>query len=644
MVVADTGRFRTIAERRAPMSARENRITSAEGIVFRDLNGNATMEPYENPTLSTEARVADLLMRMTLEEKAGLMMMFQVESTEHGGIVEGDGLFPNATSTLIYDKRMNHFNALQLPAPRYAARWSNSLQDMAADTRLGIPVTLYTDPRHSFSENIGAALAAGAFSKWPEALGFGAIGDAELVRQFADIARQEYLAVGLRGALHPQVDLATEPRWARQNGGFGQSAETAERFVRAYLRGFQGERLTSASVACMTKHFPGGGPQLDGEDPHFPYGREQVYPGNGFEYHLRPFRAAIEAGTAALMPYYGMPIGLTLPDGTPVEEVGFGFNRTMITTLLRERLGYDGIVCTDYGLVTDQHVAGLPFPARAWGVEDLPPLDRVAHVIDAGCDQLGGETCPELIVELVRAGRLSEERLDVSVRRLLKVKFDLGLFDDPYVDEDAAERIVGRADFVAAGKAAQRRSLTLLKNDGPDGTPLLPLRRGTRVYAPELDPATLAEHGVPVSSAAEADVAIVRLRAPYEPRNTLFLEAKFHAGGLDFDSHTLARVRELARAVPVVIDLYLDRPAILGTLAQDATAVVVNYGCAEEALLDVLFGAATPQGSLPFELPRSMAAVRSSRPDLPSDTEDPLFPYGFGLSYAEPEDSPRALA
>ena len=185
---------------------------------------------------------------------------------------------------------MNHFNALRLPGARAAARWSNLLQDLAAETRLGIPVTLYTDPRHSFSENMGAALAAGAFSQWPETLGFGAIDDPELVEQFADIARQEYLAVGIRGALHPQIDLATEPRWARAAGGFGQSAETAERLVAAYLRGFQGQRLTPASVACMTKHFPGGGPQRDGEDPHFPYGREQVYPGGGFEYHLRPFR------------------------------------------------------------------------------------------------------------------------------------------------------------------------------------------------------------------------------------------------------------------------------------------------------------------------------------------------------------------
>jgi beta-glucosidase len=608
-----------------------DRITSPEGIAFRDLNGNGIMEPYENPTLPAGERVADLLTRMTLEDKAGLMMMSILQTGRDGAIVEGGGLFPDATSTLVHGKRMNHFNALRLPGPRHAARWSNLLQDMAAETPLGIPVTLYTDPRHSFSENLGAALAAGTFSQWPEALGFGAIGDPELVARFADIARQEYLAVGIRGALHPQIDLATEPRWARAAGGFGQSAETAERLVSAYLRGFQGQRLTSSSVACMAKHFPGGGPQRDGEDPHFPYGREQVYPGGGFEYHLKPFRAAIKAGAAALMPYYGMPVGLTLPGGTAVEEVGFGFNRTIITTLLREQLGYDGVVCTDWGLITDQQVAGLPFPARAWGLEQLSRPDRVARVVEAGCDQFGGETCPELIVELVRSGRLAEQRLDVSVRRLLLVKFGLGLFDDPYVDEDGAELTVGRPDFVAAGQDAQRRSLTLLKNNGPRGEPLLPLARGTRVYAPDLGAEALRGYAVPVAGPAEADVTILRLRAPYEARNDYFLEAMFHAGRLDFDAGTLARVAELSRIAPVVLDLYLDRPAILGSLADDAAAIIVNYGCAENCLLDVLFGAAAPRGRLPFELPRSMAAVEESLPDLPAGTADPLYHHGFGL-------------
>ena len=264
------------------------------------------------------------------------------------------------------------------------------------------------------------------------------------------------------------ADLATEPRWARSMHTFGEDAELAGRLVAAYIRGFQGDQLGPESVACMTKHFPGGGPQRDGEDPHFPYGKDQIYPGDGFEYHLRVFEAAFEAGTAQIMPYYGRPVG------TPYEEVGFGYNRDVITGLLRGRYGFDGVVCTDWGLITDAPMPdGSVFEAKCWGVEELSAEDRLEKIIAAGCDQLGGEALPELLVELVRAGRISEARIDESVRRLLRDKFRLGLFDDPYVDPEEAERICGCAEFRSAGDRLQRRSAVLVTNDGT-----LPLAAG----------------------------------------------------------------------------------------------------------------------------------------------------------------------
>src|SRR4051794_2099414 len=410
------------------------------------------------------------------------------------------------------------------------------MQELAEQTPHGIPITFSSDPRHGFTQNVGMALAAGALSQWPEPLGLAAIGDPDLVERFADIARQEYLALGLRAALHPQVDLATEPRWARQGQTFGQDAETASAFVAAYLRGIQGDRLGPDGVACTTKHFPGGGPQADGEDPHFPYGREQVYPGGRFPEHLEPFRAAVAAGTSGLMPYYGMPVGLEL-DGEPVEEVGFAFNRQIVTGLLRERLGYDGVVLTDWGLVTDVEVFGKPFPAKAWGAEHLSPAERVAAILDAGCDQFGGETRTDLVLELLESGRLDEARVDESVRRILLVKFRLGLFDDPYVDEDDAERIVGAPEFRAAGHRSQAEAVTVLRNDG-----VLPVAAGTRLYVEGVDPQVAGRYGEVVADPAEADVAVVRLAAPFEPRNQYFLEAWTHQGSLDFPPDVVERV------------------------------------------------------------------------------------------------------
>lgn len=349
-------------------------------------------------------------------------------------------------------------------------------------------------------------------------------------------------------------------------------------------------------------------------------GREQVYPGGKFELHLAPFEDALAAGTRQMMPYYGMPVG------TEYEEVGFGFNKSVITGLLRQRYGFDGIVCTDWGLINDSEIFGQPFPARAWGVEELTPRERMKKVLDAGTDQFGGEDCPELLVALVADGEITEERLDVSARRLLREKFELGLFEDPFVDEDAADEVVGRAEFRAAGEQAQRASITVLTNQGA-----LPFAPGRRLYVEGIDSAVASAYGEVVATPAEADLAIIRLQAPFEERETMF-ENFFHAGSLDFDAEVVGHVREVAAVVPTVVDVLADRPPILTPLVDVAAAVTVNWGASGAALLDVLSGAAPAQGALPFDLPRSMAAVEASAPDVPFDTADPLFRFGHGLT------------
>ena len=575
--------------------------------------------PWLDTDLSVDERVQLLLDAMTIEEKAGLFFHTMIAI---GDLEEPNPVFATPSAReFLESKQMTHFNLLgAAPTGREIAAWQNALQRLAASTRLGIPVTLSTDPRHSFSENPGASILAGPFSQWPETLGLAATRDEELVERFADIARQEYTAVGLRVALHPQVDLATEPRWARQTATFGEDAELSGKLGAAYIRGFQGKSFGPGSVSTMTKHFPGGGPQKDGEDPHFPYGREQVYPGGEFELHLKPFEDALAAGTRQMMPYYGMPVG------TEYEEVGFGFNKSVITGLLRERYGFDGLVCTDWGLISDSEIFGQPFPARAWGVEDLTPRERMKKVLDAGADQFGGEANPELLLELVADGEITEARLDISARRILREKFELGLFENPYVDEDAADEIVGRADFRAAGEDAQRASITVLANDGA-----LPFARGAKLYVEGIDVAVAEKFADVVETPSEADLAIIRLQAPFEERATMF-ENFFHAGSLDFPDDVIAHVGEVAAVVPTVVDVLADRPPILTPLAEVAAAITVNWGASGAALLDVLSGAFPAQGRLPFDLPRSMAAVETSRPDVPFDTTDPLFRFGHGLS------------
>ncbi|GAA0423318.1 glycoside hydrolase family 3 protein [Leifsonia naganoensis] len=597
-----------------------------------DVTGAADELPvdptYRDASLPVEERVENLLGQMTLEEKAGLFFQTMISMSQDGGLAPADPMFGlPSNEEYVIGAGMTHFNVLgSAPTAELMAQWHNALQELAASTRLGIPVTISTDPRHSFSDNPLAGMMAGPFSSWPESIGLAATRDEGLVERFGDIARQEYTAVGIRVALHPQIDLATEPRWGRQVATFGEDPDLTSRLGAAYIRGFQGAALGPDSVATMTKHFPGGGPQLDGEDAHFAYGREQVYPGGQFELHLKPFEAAFEAGTSQIMPYYGMPVG------TEYEEVGFGFNKSVITGLLRERYGFDGIVCTDWGLISDSEIMGQPFPARAWGVEHLSPRERMKKVIEAGADQFGGEAVPDLLIDLVRSGEISEERIDVSARRLLREKFVLGLFDAPLVDVEKAGRVVGSAAFREAGEAAQRASITVLTNrPSAGGVPTLPLPAGTRLYVEGIDPAVAGEFGTVVATPEEADYAIVRTHAPFEVRATTF-ENFFHQGSLDFTQEAVEHLRTIAAAVPTIVDVHLDRPAILTPFVDAPAAIVANYGANARALLDVLTGAATPHGALPFDLPSSMAAVEASREDVPFDTKDPLFRFGHGLS------------
>lgn len=604
---------------------------SDQGTHYRDLNGNGIMDPFEDPALTPKERAADLTSRLSLEEKAGLMFHTVIETGPEGSLLETPGdISKSPTSTVILGKFMNHFNIHRLGTAREAARWSNALQELAQQTPHGIPVTISTDPRHAFIENSGVSFTAAHFSQWPEPIGLAAIGSSELIRRFAGIARQEYTAVGIRAALHPTVDLATEPRWCRQAGTFGQDSQLSAQYVVEYLRGFQGENLGRTSVACTTKHFPGGGAQRDGEDAHFPYGREQVYPGGRFDEHLVPFRTAIGEKTSAIMPYYGMPVGVEL-DGEPVEEVGFGYNKQIITGLLREKLGFDGVVLSDWELVNDNIVRDQVLPARSWGVEELTAPERMLKILNAGVDQFGGEECTDLLIGLVRDGLVSEQRIDESVRRLLLVKFQLGLFDNPFVDEDAAAEIVGNTEFRREGHCAQARSVTVLANSDDDGGSTLPLTGSPSIYVEGVDPANLAGFGTPAVNPDEADIAIIRLHSPWEHRDDLFLEKHFHAGSLDFPPGLVSRLMSLAKRVPVIIDVRLDRPAILTPLRGLASALVGTFGVSDTALLDALFGRIHPEGKLPFEIPRSMDAVRASRPDVPSDTANPLFPFGHGL-------------
>jgi beta-glucosidase len=529
--------------------------------------------------------------------------------------------------------------------PATIAAQNNALQQIAENTRLGIPLTISTDPRSHFQFVVGATSQSGGFSQWPEALGFGALGDTALMRLFGDIARQEYRAVGIHMALSPQADLATEPRWGRIAGTFGEDAALAERMVQAYVAGFQHGTggLDTGSVMTVVKHWVGYGAAKDGFDSHNYYGRFAVFPGKKLDYHIRPFLGAFAAKAAGVMPTYSILEGATW-GGKPIEAVGAGYNKQLLTDMLRRRYGFRGIVVTDWAITRDCNERcknGAPAGERPsfadlgmpWGVEELPMRARFVKAVQAGVDQFGGTERADLLVEAVRAGELTEAQIDTSVVRVLTQKFALGLFENPYVDVARATRTVGNGAFRAAALAAQRRALVLLENRNK----LLPLRGAKRVYLHNVaaDVATRAGLTV-VTDPAQAEVAIMRLTAPFERLHPQYVFGQFlHEGSLAFkdgdpDYEAFTRV---SAVVPTIVTVYLDRPAILTPIKERAPAIIANFGVSDAALLDVVTGRVGPEGKLPFELPASMEAVAAQQPDVPRDSRSPLYKLGYGLRY-----------
>jgi beta-glucosidase len=477
------------------LGARTAPIIESRGLRFRDLDRNGVLDPYEDWRLTPDARAADLDARMTLEEKAGTMMHGTARS---GGPMGGAGVgaqYDTAASRALIDgaKVTSMITRLSADAATLATQ-NDALQGIAEAGRLGIPLTISTDPRHHFQEILGASGHAGPFSQWPEPLGFAALGDTALTRRFGDVARQEYRAVGIQMALSPQADLATEPRWARINGTFGEDADLAGAMVRAYVEGFQHgtHGVDSIAVATIVKHWVGYGAAKMGWDSHNSYGRLASFPTQNLQYHVRPFLGALGIDVAGVMPTYSILENAQWA-GKPIEQVGAGFNRQLLTDILRGQYGFKGIVLTDWAITndcTEKCRQGAPAGERPsfadvgmpWGVEDLPMRERFVKAVRAGVDQFGGTERADLLVEAVHAGELTEARLDTSVRRILAQKFALGLFENPYADAAEASRRTGTDEFRAMGLDAQRRALVLLENKGG----FLPLRTVAGKPAPRV--------------------------------------------------------------------------------------------------------------------------------------------------------------
>lgn len=616
-------------------------------LTFRDLNKNGKLDVYEDSRQASQARAKDLVSQMTLEEKAGAMMHGTLRAGGQMGSIGAGGSYDlEANRKAIMEGKVNSFITRLQAAPRVLAEENNKLQKLAEASRLGIPLTISTDPRHHFQYVLGASAGGNGFSQWPETLGFGALADAKLMQRFGDIARQEYRAVGIHMALSPQADLGTEPRWSRITGTFGEDAQLVKRMVQAYIVGFQNGAtgINKDSVITVVKHWVGYGAQPEGFDGHSAYGKYNVFPKNNFAYHIIPFTGAFAANVAGVMPTYPIPRDVTL-NGKKLEQVGAGFSKHLLTDELRGRYKFNGVIVSDWGITSDctePCANGLPpgqppspaYIGMPWGVENLPRAERFIKGVNAGLDQFGGTEDSRILVEAVKAGKLTEARLAESAYRIMLQKFQQGLFENPYVDPAQAESIAGGAAFVKEALAAQSRSLVLLENKNK----ALPLgNKIKKLYLYKINPQVARDYGFTVVEKPEdADLALIRAVTPFELLHpNYFFGARQHEGDLGFKEGNAdyEAIKAASAKVPTVVTIYLDRPAILSNVKDKVAALLGNFGVSDAALFDVLTGKVAPQGHLPFELPSSMDEVKAQAEDTPYDTKTPLYKFGYGLMY-----------
>ena len=602
-------------------------IIDIDGRSFRDLNKNGKLDVYEDTTKDIDKRIEDLISQMSIEEKAGSMFITVIGINEDGSLSENPTfsnvfsfLFPSSSKMLV-NLKMNHFNIMATHKKENMLKWYNNIQKIGERSRLGIPITIASDPRHGVSKSPVSSNTS-FFSKWPSALGLGAIGDSSIVREHANIVRQEYSAIGIKLALGPMADVSTEPRWIRVNGTFGEDANLNSKLTSAYIKGLQGDSLNVNSVASMVKHFPGSGPVDDGKDTHFPPGL-QSYKGGNFEYHLIPFKAAFDAGVSSVMPYYSLPLGITS------EDVGGSYNKEIITGLLRERYKFDGIICTDWKTITD---VKLPFgiifkPASAFGVENLNIKERIIKKFSAGIDMFGGETLSIELSELIKDGKISEDRIDQSLRRIYKQKFNLGLFDNPYINKESL-KIFSNLQNIEKGIEAQKKSLILLKNEDN----FLPLKNKKKIHYYGFENNFIKK--ISQESIENSDLIIMKLKSPKGRFKAKYIMEKLFGGGpLDFSSKELSELIPLIKSKPTIVIINLERPAIIKEISKEARAVIADFNSSNEIIMDLIKGKFNPTGKLPIELPSSMEAVNNQIEDIPYDSKEPLFKFGHGLTY-----------
>lgn len=630
-----------MAEGEAPvqpmLNPRVKAIIEQDGYQFIDLNSSGTLDVYEDWRKSADERAADLVGQMTVREKIAQMQHPTFLPRE-------DGKIPSYLQKWCEREGIGMLLIRELNSVEAAATSMNVIQEYAEGSRLGVPVLVSMDSVHGLSYVTGATVTG-------HNLGLAATRDKELVTKLAEMARDEHLAIGVRMTLSPEADIASEPRWGRVMETFGEDPDLVTDMTVAQVVAFQNgaEGLNEGSIVACMKHFPGAGPQMEGKDTSPIISSEE-----SLETHLKPYKAAIEAGVASIMPYYSVPLALDM------ENAAIGSKATL-QDLLRDTMGFEGIIQTDWGMIwAIQEALGTMTGEEVSDEEAI-----LIGVTESRVDGIGGESINLItqMEELTAAGKIDEAILDAAATRIVKAKFEMGTFENPYCDVEYAVNFVGNEEHTALNLEAARKSMTLLKNDG-----ILPLDPNAKqtilVCGPRAgDMASLvggwssAQEGLTIAAAVEA-YAGENATVIYEPEDTARIaelakdadviivsvgEPSYqHDPPWGYNTLEITGIQqEILEAAasagkPMVTVVTGGRPYILTWCDENTNAILEAYYPGQQggiAIAETLFGLNNPTGKTPIQFPRDMDSVNAQEGDISFDLEDPLYDYGWGLSY-----------
>lgn len=611
------------------LSARVKNIIEVDGYQFKDLNDNGELDPYEDWRLSAEERADHLLSLMSAEQKAAQMVHLTLVTKKDSWFTSNNVGFALAYEYLFEpeedeeededEEEAESSEDSEISAAKNAARKTNEIQELSESSALGIPVIF------SMDTEAGAAFVKDA-TFLPDEINLGAADSEELTAQYYTVLREELAAIGVRMALSPDADLITDPRWGRNQECYSEDTEVVQKLIKVAVQTLQsGSGLTADSVMACVKHFPGAGAQTDGVD-----GSPLTISEDSIALHLAGFQAAIDAGVAAVMPYGYSTVPYL---GGDAVDNSADQSAAVMTDLLREQMGYTGIIQTDWGL-------------------------NFVGATNAGADILGGagvRSTAQLVDEV------SEDRLTDACRRILIAKFQMGLFENPYVDEDAAETVIGSEGHRAVAKEAAEKSFTLVKYEkaealtagesfivaGNLAEDVRCLNSGWTAKEPtEIDGTTIlealqakagGEHVTYIADVSEVPADLTGVKAFVivgEKSGTH--DPAWGAATLEFPEEQTALVNALkASGADVTAVVVMNRAYVLTPIADSADNVLLVYRpgvtCGAEAVADCLFGETAITGHLPFQIPATMEQVLAQREDLPKDIENPLYEYGFGI-------------